>query len=141
MSKVFVVDANKQPLNPVHPGYARLLLKQGKAAVLRRYPFVLILHAEVEMPPLEPLRVKLDPGSKTTGLALVNAATGEVIFAAEILHRGLRSNRPLMVDGASVGGEGSALPDTAKQGFSIADDQRAGSRPRWKVGCAMSLPG
>jgi len=43
MSKVFVVDANKQPLNPVHPGYARLLLKQGKAAVLRRYPFVLIL--------------------------------------------------------------------------------------------------
>lgn len=88
MSKVFVVDANKQPLNPVHPGYARLLLNQGKAAVLRRYPFVLMLHAEVEMPQLEPLRVKLDPGSKTTGLALVNDATGEVIFAAAIMHRG-----------------------------------------------------
>src|SRR6059058_6437070 len=88
MSKVFVVDANKHPLNPVHPGYARLLLKQGKAAVLRRYPFVLILHAEVEMPQLEPLRVKLDPGSKTTGLALVNDATGEVVWAAELCHRG-----------------------------------------------------
>src|SRR6266516_4372076 len=95
MSKVFVVDANKQPLNPVHPGYARLLLKQGKAAVLRRYPFVLILHAEVEMPPLEPLRVKLDPGSKTTGLALVNDATGEVIFAAEIMHRGAEIKQAL----------------------------------------------
>src|SRR6266568_1034859 len=88
MSKVFVVDANKHPLNPVHPGYARLLLKQGKAAVLRHYPFVLILHAEVEMPQLEPLRVKLEPGSKATGLALVKDATGEVIFAAEITHRG-----------------------------------------------------
>ena len=40
------------------------------------------------MPQLEPLRVKLDPGSKTTGLAVVNDATGEVIFAAEIMHRG-----------------------------------------------------
>src|SRR5436305_6681767 len=95
MSKVFVVDANKQPLNPVHPGYARLLLKQGKAAVLQRYPFVLILHAEVEMPQLEPLRVKLDPGSKTTGLALVNDATGEVIFAAEIMHRGAEIKQAL----------------------------------------------
>src|SRR5258708_1133149 len=95
MSKVFVVDANKHPLNPVHPGYARLLLKQGKAAVLRRYPFVLILHAEVEMPQLEALRVKLDPGSKTTGLALVNDATGEVVFAAEITHRGQEIKKAL----------------------------------------------
>src|SRR5260370_33616082 len=86
MSKVFVVDANKQPLNPVHPGYARLLLKQGKAAVLRRYPFVLILHAEVEMPHLEPLRVKIDPGSTTTGLALVMYATGECNFSASSNH-------------------------------------------------------
>jgi hypothetical protein len=38
MSCVFVVDTNKQPLNPVHPGRARVLLTSGKAAVLRRYP-------------------------------------------------------------------------------------------------------
>jgi len=92
MSKVFVVDANKHPLNPVHPGYARLLLKQGKAAVLRHYPFVLILHAEVEMPQLEPLRVKLDPGSKTTGLALVKDATGEVIVACSCVAETFRFN-------------------------------------------------
>ncbi|HXZ04976.1 MAG TPA: RRXRR domain-containing protein, partial [Ktedonobacteraceae bacterium] len=30
MSKVFVLDTNKQPLNPLHPGRARLLLQQGK---------------------------------------------------------------------------------------------------------------
>jgi hypothetical protein len=33
MSKVFVLDTHYKPLNPVHPGRARLLLKQGKAAV------------------------------------------------------------------------------------------------------------
>ena len=43
MSKVFVLDANKQALNPVYPGRARLLLKAGKAAVYRHYPFTIIL--------------------------------------------------------------------------------------------------
>ncbi|WP_375494531.1 RNA-guided endonuclease IscB, partial [uncultured Nostoc sp.] len=35
-----------------------------------------------------PLRLKIDPGAKTTGIALVNDATGEVVFAAELKHRG-----------------------------------------------------
>ena len=88
MSKVFVVDTQQRPLNPVHPGRARLLLAQGKAAVYRRYPFTLVLKAVVEDPVLEPLRLKLDPGSKTTGIALLNDVRGEVIFAAELSHRG-----------------------------------------------------
>lgn len=88
MPKVFVLDTNKHPLNPVRPGYARLLLTQGKAAVFKRYPFTIILKTGVEYPMLEPLRIKIDPGSKTTGLALVNDATGEVVFAAELTHRG-----------------------------------------------------
>lgn len=88
MSKVFVVDTNKQPLNPVHSGYARLLLTQGKAAVLKRYPFTIILKVAIEMPDVQPLRIKIDPGSKTTGLAIVNDASGEVVFAAELSHRG-----------------------------------------------------
>ncbi len=88
MSNVFVLDTNRQPLNPVHPGYARILLTQGKAAVLKRYPFTIILKRAVEHAALDPLRLKIDPGSKTTGLALVNDATGQVIFAAELTHRG-----------------------------------------------------
>jgi 5-methylcytosine-specific restriction endonuclease McrA len=88
MSHAFVLDTNKRPLNPVHPGRARVLLKQGKAAVYRRYPFTIILKHEVEEPVLVPLRVKIDPGSKTTGLALVNDLSGEVVFAAELAHRG-----------------------------------------------------
>jgi hypothetical protein len=54
MSQVFVLDTNKQPLNPVHPGRARLLLKQGKASVYRRYPFTLILKGAVEQPQHQP---------------------------------------------------------------------------------------
>jgi 5-methylcytosine-specific restriction endonuclease McrA len=88
MSSVFVVDTNRKPLNPVHPGEARYLLKAGKAAVLKRYPFTLILKYPVETQEVQPLRVKIDPGSRTTGIAVVNDATGKVVFAAELSHRG-----------------------------------------------------
>jgi 5-methylcytosine-specific restriction endonuclease McrA len=90
MSKVFLLDASKRPLDPIHPGHARKLLTWGKAAVFRRFPFTLILKGEVAepTPEVQPLRVKLDPGSRTTGIALVNDATGEVVFAAELTHRG-----------------------------------------------------
>ena len=88
MSHVFVVDADKQPLNPVHPGRARILLSSGKAAVLKRYPFTLILKTRVEQPQGESLRLKIDPGSKTTGIAIINEAKGEVVFAANLSHRG-----------------------------------------------------
>lgn len=86
--KVAVLDTNKQPLAPTSPRRARLLLKAGKAAVFRRYPFTLILKREVINPTLPDLRLKIDPGSKITGLAIVNQATGEVIFAAEVEHHG-----------------------------------------------------
>jgi 5-methylcytosine-specific restriction endonuclease McrA len=88
MSKVFVLDTNKLPLNPVHPGRARGLLSSGKGAVFKRYPFTIILKCVVETPVIEPLRIKIDPGSKITGLAVVNDASGEVVFAAELTHRG-----------------------------------------------------
>src|SRR5213080_1578014 len=95
MNQVCVLDTTKQPLNPVHPGYARLLLKQGKAAVYRRYPFTIRLSRRVEQPILSPLRIKVDPGSKTSGLALVNDASGDVVWAAELTHRGEQIKRNL----------------------------------------------
>src|SRR5262252_9045359 len=88
MSKVFVLDTNKQPLDPVHPGRARILLSKGCAAVFKRYPFTIILKTAIEQPAVHPNRLKIDPGSKTTGITLVNDACGEVIFAAELFHRG-----------------------------------------------------
>lgn len=88
MSKVFVVDTNNKPLDPVHPGRARMLLSQGKASAFRRFPFTIILKFAVDDPQVEPLRVKIDPGSKTTGIAVVNDQSGEVVFAANLEHRG-----------------------------------------------------
>lgn len=88
MSFVFVVDQDRKPLNPVHPGRARFLLRAGHAAVLRRYPFTLILKEPKPDEASSPLRVKLDPGSKTTGVAVVSDATGQVVWAAELTHRG-----------------------------------------------------
>src|SRR5262252_205983 len=88
MSQVFVVDQERRPLAPVHPGYARWLLSHGKAAVLHRAPFTLLLKRACPEAQPEPLRLKLDPGSTTTGLAVVNDGTGQVVWAAELAHRG-----------------------------------------------------
>ena len=82
---VFVLDTTKKPLKPVHPVQARRLLKGGKAAVFRRYPFTIILKEEVTQTPKN-IVLKLDPGSKFTGIALVQ--NNQVIWGAELQHRG-----------------------------------------------------
>ena len=84
---VFLIDSNKTPLNPVHPSHAKKLLNQGKAAVFRRYPFTIILNRVVENIITFPLTLKIDPGSKTTGVALVTSK-GDVIWGMELTHRG-----------------------------------------------------
>ncbi|MDJ0797741.1 MAG: RNA-guided endonuclease IscB [Calothrix sp. MO_167.B12] len=83
---VFVVDLNKQPLNPIKPKQARRLLTLGKAAVLRMYPFTLILKTAIVHPKINSLTLKLDPGSKITGIALLDGEN--VIWCAELSHRG-----------------------------------------------------
>jgi len=88
MQRVFVLDAGQRPLMPCRPARARLLLSQKKAAVYRRYPFTIILLTTYPDAIVAPLRVKIDPGSKTTGIAVVNDASGEVVWAAELVHRG-----------------------------------------------------
>jgi 5-methylcytosine-specific restriction endonuclease McrA len=87
---VFVVDTAQRPLSPCHPARARRLLTEGKAAVWRRYPFTIILKRAVPDAQPQPLRLKLDPGSRTSGPALVNDRTGQVVWAAELAHRGQR---------------------------------------------------
>ncbi|MBW4671479.1 MAG: HNH endonuclease [Cyanomargarita calcarea GSE-NOS-MK-12-04C] len=88
MSKIFVIDSEKRALDPIHSAQARQLLRNQKAAVFRRFPFTLILKESRPDSPVSPLRLKIDPGAKNTGIALVNDTTGEVIFAAELKHRG-----------------------------------------------------
>lgn len=89
MQRVLVIDQNKKPLMPCHPARARDLLTSGKAAVHRRFPFTIILK-EREGGDTQPVALKVDPGSKTTGFALVaDFQSGKrVIWGAELTHRG-----------------------------------------------------
>lgn len=88
MCKVFVIDSQKRPLDPIHSAQARQLLRNKKAAVFRQFPFTIILKESRPGSPVSSLRLKIDPGAKHTGIALVNDAIGVVVFAAELKHRG-----------------------------------------------------
>ncbi|HEY9710887.1 MAG TPA: RRXRR domain-containing protein, partial [Oculatellaceae cyanobacterium] len=84
---VFVVDKNKLPLSPTHPARARRLLKNGRASVLRRYPFTIVLNdREVESSKTQEYRLKIDPGAKTSGIAILQ--NNAVVWASELTHRG-----------------------------------------------------
>lgn len=98
---VFVLDRRGQPLMPCSEKRARLLLERGRARVYRIVPFVIrLIDREADRCTLQPLRVKLDPGSRTTGLTLVRETesvepdTDEVLPGAAVLqllelaHRG-----------------------------------------------------
>src|SRR5262249_13292803 len=98
MQHVFVLDATQRSLMPCRPARARLLLTQGKAAVLHRYPFTIILRDAKPETGVRPLRAKIDPGSRITGLALLGkenrcgqigqpSERGTVLWAAELAHR------------------------------------------------------
>ncbi|WP_293350472.1 MULTISPECIES: RNA-guided endonuclease IscB [unclassified Microcoleus] len=82
---IFVVDTNKKPLTPCKSSMARKLLTAGKAAIFRRFPCTIILKKAVTAT-IESITLKLDPGSKTTGIALLQGE--KVIFGAELTHRG-----------------------------------------------------
>ncbi|MEH2029724.1 MAG: RNA-guided endonuclease IscB [Nostoc sp.] len=88
MSKVFVLDTEKRPLDPIHSAQARQLLRNQKAAVYRRFPFTIILKDSSPDAVVQALRLKIDPGAKFTGFSIVNDVSGEVVFAAELQHRG-----------------------------------------------------
>jgi 5-methylcytosine-specific restriction endonuclease McrA len=83
---VLVINTNNQPQNPIHPAQARRLLTQSKAAVFRRYPFTIVLKSDLPELKSQPLELKIDPGSKTTGIAIVQGE--KVIWGAELTHRG-----------------------------------------------------
>lgn len=88
-NRVFVLDHEKNPLMPCHPARARELLKTKKAAIWRQQPFTIIMKERVGGE-LQPLEMKIDPGSKVSGMAVVaDFPRGkEVLWASNIEHRG-----------------------------------------------------
>ena len=87
---VFVVDAHKQALMPCTEKRARLLLDRHRAVIHKMFPFTIRLKDRtLAASILQPLWLKLDPGSRTTGVALVleGAHGARAIFLAEIVHK------------------------------------------------------
>ncbi len=99
--RVFVLDKKKKPLMPCHPARARELLREGRAVVHKIAPFTIRLKDRIGGE-TQPVRIKIDPGSKTTGIAVVREEetageqTAHVLFQAEIHHRGGRIRDRLM---------------------------------------------
>ena len=90
--RVLVLGKDRKPLMPCSPARARMLLKSGRAAILRQYPFTIILK-DREGGEVQPLALKEDPGSENTGMSLVAQCERRgltVVWAAEIQHRGKR---------------------------------------------------
>lgn len=89
MQRVLVLSSKKHPLMPCSNARARVLLREKKAAVLKRFPFTIIMlhrdHGNVQKTEL-----KLDPGSKTTGIAInIHGKTGiKTVWVANLSHRG-----------------------------------------------------
>lgn len=96
---VFVLGKYKQPMMPCSEKRARKLLTARRAVVHRMYPFTIRLKDRITGN-LQSVRVKIDPGSKQTGIAVirekesVNTDSGEVdrhLFVLVLLqlnHRG-----------------------------------------------------
>jgi len=105
---VFVLDKRKKPLMPCSEKRARILLESGRARVHRRMPLTIrLVDRDACDCELQPIRIKIDPGSKTTGIALVResetteAETGGVKSAVQVLslfelnHRGRQISETL----------------------------------------------
>ncbi len=95
---VLVLDKRGKPLMPCSEKRARLLLERGRARIHRLTPFVIrLVDREVASCTLQPLRLKLDPGSKITGLALVreDSQAQQVLNLFELQHRGMQISKRL----------------------------------------------
>src|SRR5258708_18110979 len=72
MLVVYVLAPDRTPLMPCTPAVARLLLKDGKAKVLRRTPFTIKLLAQPAHSYTQPLTLGVDTGRSVIGSALTD---------------------------------------------------------------------
>ena len=101
---VFVLDKHKKPLMPCTPKRARQMLERGRAVVHKVYPFTIRLKDRVGGE-VQPVRVKIDPGSKVSGIALTREEDGNkpahVLCLIELAHRGRQISEALTARAAS----------------------------------------
>ena len=84
---VLVVDKHKKPCNTISNAYARILLFNKQAVIHKRFPFTIRLKNDNAVLKDRAYTVKLDLGSRHTGIAIVDD-NDSVVMLAEIEHRG-----------------------------------------------------
>lgn len=92
MINVFVLDKDHKPLMPCQPARARRLLRAGRARVHKLHPFTIrLVDRTLADSAVQPVLIKLDPGSKETGIAVVREdekKTHHALFFINLRHRG-----------------------------------------------------
>lgn len=86
---VITLDRHKHPLGFCTERRARILLEKYRACVYRYYPFTIIIKdADVRGKDIPEYRIKIDPGAKHTGIAIVRENDNAVMAYFQIEHRG-----------------------------------------------------
>jgi 5-methylcytosine-specific restriction endonuclease McrA len=88
---VLVLDKKHKPLMPCSERRAKRLLTKKRARIHSMYPLVIrLVDRTVQNSVLQPVRLKIDPGSIKTGVAIVreNGEKQTVLSLFEIQHRG-----------------------------------------------------
>ena len=87
---VITLDKHKKPLGVCSERRARILLTKKRACIYRYYPFTIIVKdADInKMESRDEYRIKIDPGAKYTGIAVVRIKDNVVVFYQQIEHRG-----------------------------------------------------
>lgn len=101
---VFVLGKDGKPLMPCSEKRARLLLAKGRAVVKRIKPFVIQLKDRDQSNcELQNLEVKIDPGSKNTGICLSRTENRivNILNLFELEHRGQLISRKLKARAAT----------------------------------------
>ena len=83
---VYVLSMDGDPLDPTHPAKARILLKQKKAKVVRRLPFIIKLTYKIENPKKQKYTLGVDTGFSKLGAAVINEKD-EVVYLSEVTLR------------------------------------------------------
>ena len=84
---VLVINKQKQPCNTISAAYARILLFSKQAVIYKRIPFTIRLRNDNAVLKNRNYTIKIDPGSRTTGVAITDDKDS-VVMLAELEHRG-----------------------------------------------------
>ncbi len=83
MNVVYVLSPDRVPLMPCSCTIARLLLKQGKAKVVRRTPFTIKMYTQPVDTHTQLLTLGIDTGSAVIGSA-VSDECGNILYVSEV---------------------------------------------------------